>query len=147
MKINSLLLLAVMALLGVSCAMTKTEAAAVAADPTLVGIWYSPFQPDEPNVMSLIEFKNDGTFREEFRKCDGGDFVGYQTESGTWSVTDDVEHINASFINGDPAMAESDYKIVSLTDTERRIRMDPQGFVFVGHRVMAFEFPDCATGT
>src|SRR5882724_8884871 len=117
------------------------------AEPTLVGIWYSPFQPDEPNVMSLIEFKADGTFREEFRKCDNGDFVGFQTEAGTWSVADDVEHIAADVINGDPATAEADYKIVSLTDTERRIRMDPQGFIFVGHRVMTFEFPDCATGT
>jgi len=117
------------------------------AEPTLVGIWYSPFQPDEPNVMSLIEFKADGTFREEFRKCDKGEFVGFQTEAGTWSVSGDIEHINAKVINGDPAMAESDYRIVSLTDTERRIRMDPQGFIFVGHRVPAFEFPACATGT
>jgi hypothetical protein len=118
-----------------------------AADPTLVGIWYSPFQPDEPNVMSLIEFKADGTFQEEFRKCENGEFVGYQTEAGTWSVSDDVEHINAAFINGDPATAQADYKIVALTDTERRIRMDPQGLIFVGHRVPSFEFPNCATGT
>lgn len=117
------------------------------AEPTLVGIWYSPFQPDEPNVMSLIEFNADGTFHEEFRKCDNGDFVGYQTEAGTWSVSDEVEHINANVINGDPATAEADYRIVSLTDTERRIRMDPQGYIFVGHRVMTFEFPECATGT
>jgi Lipocalin-like domain len=139
MKINSPLIFATIALLGLS--------APSVADPTLVGIWYSPFQPDEPNVMSLIEFKTDGTFREEFRKCDKGEFVGYQTEAGTWSVANDVEHINADFINGDRATAQADYKIVSLTDTERRIRMDPQGLVFVGHRVMAFEFPDCATGT
>jgi hypothetical protein len=117
-----------------------------AADPTLVGIWYSPFQPDEPNVMSLIEFRADGTFREEFRKCDGGNFVGYQTESGTWSVTGDIEQIIADQINGDTAKVEGSYKILILTDTERRIRLDPQGYVFIGHRVQNFEFPDCATG-
>jgi hypothetical protein len=117
-----------------------------AADPTLVGIWYSPFQPDEPNVMSLIEFRADGTFREEFRKCDGGNFVGYQTESGTWSVTGDIEQIIADQINGDAAKVEGSYKILILTDTERRIRLDPQGYVFIGHRVQNFEFPDCATG-
>jgi hypothetical protein len=118
------------------------------AEPTLVGIWYSPFQPDEPNVMSLIEFLADGTFHEEFRKCDKGEFVGYQTESGTWSVAGDIEHIKADHINGDPAQAEADYVIVALTDTERRIRMDQSGkmYEFVGHRVMKFEFPDCATG-
>ena len=116
------------------------------AEPTLVGIWYSPFQPDEPNVMSLIEFRADGTFREEFRKCADGNFVGYQTESGTWSVTGDIEQLVSNQINGDAAKVEGNYKILILTDTERRIRLDPQGYVFVGHRVDKFEFPDCATG-
>jgi hypothetical protein len=114
------------------------------AEPTLVGIWFSPFQPDEPGVMSLIEFRADGTFREEFRKCDGGDYVGYQTETGRWSVEGDVEHIIAETINGDRANTTADYKILLLTDTERRIRLDPQGFVFIAHRVQKFEFPDCA---
>ena len=116
------------------------------AEPTLVGIWFSPFQPDEDGVMSLIEFRADGTFREEFRKCDGGDFIGYQTESGTWSVDGDVERIVASEINGDRAMTAAEYKIVLLTDTERRIRLDPQGLMFIAHRVQVFEFPDCANG-
>ena len=114
------------------------------ADPTLVGIWFSPFQPDEDGVMSLIEFRADGTFREEFRKCNGGDYVGYQTETGRWSVEGDVEHIVAENINGDRANTNADYRILLLTDTERRIRLDPQGYVFVGHRVQKFEFPDCA---
>lgn len=116
------------------------------AAPTLVGIWFSPFQPDEEGVMSLIEFRADGTFREEFRKCDGGDYVGYQTESGTWSVAGDVEHLVSEKINGDPANSASDYKIILLTDNERRIRLEPQGYVFIGHRVQKFEFPDCASG-
>jgi hypothetical protein len=136
--IKTLLLPAVMLLLGVAGPAT--------ADPTLVGIWYSPYQPDEPNVMSIIEFREDGTFLEEFRKCEAGDYIGYQKESGTWSVLGGVEHIVADHINGDSARAESDYTIVLLTDTERRIRMEPQGYVFVGHRVEKFEFPACATG-
>jgi len=41
---------------------------------------------------------------------------------------------------------EGSYKILILTDTERRIRLDPQGYVFIGHRVQNFEFPNCATG-
>jgi len=117
------------------------------AEPSLVGIWYSPFQPDEPNVMSMIEFNADGTFHEEFRKCEKGEFVGYYTESGTWSVMGDVEHINADKINGDSAKAEADYTIMMLTETERRIRIEPQGLVFIGHRVTNFKFPNCATGT
>ena len=96
--------------------------------------------------MSLIEFRADGTFHEEFRKCDDGNFIGYQTESGTWSVVGDVEQIVTDRINGDPAKVEGSYKILILTDWERRIRLDPQGYVFIGHRVENFEFPDCATG-
>ncbi len=92
----------------------------------------------------MIEFRADGTFREEFRKCVAGDYIGYQTESGTWSIEGDVEHIIADTINGDTAMSISDYKIVVLTDTERRIRLDPQGYEFIAHRVQKFEFPDCA---
>jgi hypothetical protein len=127
-------------------AATLTLTSPLSAEANMVGIWFSPFQPDEPNVMSLIEFSSDGTFHEEFRKCDNGDFIGYQTESGTWTVIGDVEHIKADMINGSPATAEADYRILMLTDTERRIRMDPQGYVFVGHRVMKFDFPDCPNG-
>jgi hypothetical protein len=132
--------------LGLASLALMTNTAAVGAEPTLVGIWFSPFQPDEEGVMSLIEFRPDGTFREEFRKCDGGDYVGYQTESGTWSVDGNVEHLVSDRINGDPANSASDYKIILLTDNERRIRLDPQGYVFIGHRVQKFEFPDCASG-
>lgn len=132
--------------LGLASLALFANAAPLNAAPTLVGIWFSPFQPDEDGVMSIIEFRADGTFREEFRKCDGGDYVGYQTESGTWSVDGDVEHLVSERINGDPANSASDYKIILLTDNERRIRLDPQGYVFVGHRVQKFEFPDCASG-
>jgi hypothetical protein len=118
----------------------------LSAEPSFVGIWYSAFQPDEPNVMSLIEFKADGTFFEEFRKCQGGDYIGYQTESGTWSVADGVEHIKADMINGSPTNVQDTYKIELLTDSERRIRLDPEGYIFVGHRVAKFEFPACPSG-
>jgi Lipocalin-like domain len=119
---------------------------ALSAEASFVGIWYSAFQPDEPNVMSLIEFKADGTFHEEFRKCQSGDYIGYQTESGTWSVSDGVEHIKADMINGTPANVQDTYKIELLTDSERRIRLDPEGYIFVGHRVAKFEFPACPNG-
>lgn len=133
-------------LLGLASLGLVANAAPLNAAPTFVGIWFSPFQPDEDGVMSLIEFRADGTFREEFRKCNGGDYVGYQTESGTWSVDGDVEHLISDRINGDPASSASDYKIILLTDSERRIRLDPQGYIFIGHRVQKFEFPDCASG-
>jgi hypothetical protein len=114
------------------------------AQPSFVGIWYSAFQPDEPGVISLIEFKADGTFYEEFRKCMNGEFVGYQYESGTWSVTDGVERVMVKMINGAEASVEDNYSVELLTDSERRIRMADH--VFVSHRVAKFEFPNCPTG-
>jgi len=129
---------------GLAALVLTGAALSLRADPTLVGIWFSPFQPDEDGVMSLIEFRADGSFREEFRKCDGGDYIGYQTETGRWSVEGDVEHITAETVNGDRSGTTADYRILLLTDTERRIRLDPQGYVFIAHRVQKFEFPDCA---
>jgi hypothetical protein len=116
------------------------------AEPTFVGIWYSANQPDEPDVMSLIEFQADGTFREEFRKCENGNVVGFQTESGTWTVKDGFDRLMVTMLNGEAAPINGLYRVVALTDTERRIRMEPDGLEFVSHRVSKFEFPDCPSG-
>jgi len=116
------------------------------AEPSFVGIWYSGNQPDEPGVLSLIEFKEDGTFREEFRKCEDGTVVGFQTESGTWSVKDGVERLRVDMLNGEAAQIDGVYAVMKLTDTERHVRMEPDGHLFVSHRVSAFEFPDCPSG-
>jgi hypothetical protein len=117
-----------------------------AAGPSFVGIWYGAYQPDEPNVMSMIEFRADGSFREEFRKCEHGEVVGYYYETGTWSFVDGVERTMTNRINGQPAQSEGTYVVDVLTDTERRIHLQEKGLVFVSHRVAKFEFPACATG-
>jgi hypothetical protein len=116
------------------------------AEPTFVGVWYSANQPDEPGVMSLIEFRADGTFREEFRKCENGSVVGFQEESGTWSVKDGVERLTVERLNGDEVQIDGTYSVELLTDSERRIRMLPDGLLFVSHRVSKFEFPECPSG-
>jgi hypothetical protein len=120
---------------------------AAAQDASMVGIWFSAFQPDEPGVMSLIEFDANGTFREEFRKCENGDVVGAYYETGKWSLMDGVEHVTVEMINGERAKAEDMYMVEMLTDAERRIRLEPQGLVFTSRRVAKFEFPACANGT
>ena len=121
-------------------------AAPASAEPSFVGIWYSGNQPDEPGVLSLMEFREDGTFREEFRKCENGTVVGFQTESGSWSVTDGVERLRVDMLNGEAAQIDGVYTVMRLTDTERHVRMDPDGHLFVSHRVSKFEFPDCPSG-
>jgi hypothetical protein len=126
--------------------MATLLAAPASAEPSFVGIWYSGNQPDEPGVLSLIEFRADGTFREEFRKCEDGNVVGFQTESGTWTVKDGIERLNVDMLNGEKVQIDGIYTVMLLTDTERRVRMEPEGLVFVSHRVSAFEFPDCPSG-
>ena len=126
--------------------MATLLAAPASAEPSFVGIWYSGNQPDEPGVLSLIEFREDGTFREEFRKCENGNVVGFQTESGTWTVKDGIERLNVDMLNGEKVQIDGVYTVMVLTDTERRVRMEPEGLVFVSHRVSAFEFPDCPSG-
>jgi hypothetical protein len=126
--------------------MAMLLAAPASAEPRFVGIWYSGNQPDEPGVLSLIEFREDGTFREEFRKCENGNVAGFQTESGTWTVKDGIERLNVDTLNGEKVQIEGVYTVMLLTDTERRVRMEPDGLVFVSHRVSTFEFPDCPSG-
>ena len=121
-------------------------AAPASAEPSFVGIWYSGNQPDEPGVLSLIEFREDGTFREEFRKCENGKVAGFQTESGTWTVKDGIERLNVDTLNGEKVQIDGVYTVMLLTDAERRVRMEPDGLVFVSHRVSTFDFPDCPSG-
>jgi len=96
--------------------------------------------------MSLIEFSVDGTFREEFVKCVDGKVAGFQFQSGKWTLENGVEHTITDMINGDATMVEDTYRVEVLTDTQRRIRMEPQGHVFESIRVEEFVFPDCAMG-
>jgi hypothetical protein len=49
-------------------------------------------------------------------------------------------------LNDERVQIEGVYTVMLLTDTERRVRMEPEGLVFVSHRVSKFEFPDCPSG-
>jgi hypothetical protein len=133
-------------IVSLACLAVGAGLAARAAEPSFVGIWFSPNQPDEPGVMSLIEFKADGTFREEFRKCEKGEVVGFQTQSGTWSLENDIEKTVTDRINGETTQVEDIYRVELLTPTQRRIRMEGMNLSFSSLRVEEFRFPDCATG-
>lgn len=116
------------------------------AEASLVGIWFSAGQPDEDGVMSLIEFKQDGTFREEFRKCEKGEVVGFQMQSGLWTLENGIEKTITDKINGDSVHVEDVYTLEVLTDTQRRVRLMSPDLAFTSIRVQRFEFPDCASG-
>ena len=115
----------------------------VATNASFVGNWYGIGEPDDPDIFYIDSYHADGTFNSEYRKCEKGKLIYSQTQSGRWSVADGVEHVTAEMINGTPAKVEDTYKVELLTDSERRIRLDPQGYVFVGHRVASFDFPAC----
>ena len=117
-----------------------------AESASMVGIWFSAFQPDEPGVMSLIEFEADGTFHEEFRKCENGEGVGAYFETGKWTLMDGIERITVETINGERARNEDQYVVELLTDAERRIKLESQGLTFISRRIAKWEFPSCATG-
>jgi hypothetical protein len=129
-----------------ACIAAGASLAVRAAEPSLAGIWFSAGQPDEPGVMSLIEFKDDGTFREEFRKCENGEVVGFQTQSGTWSLANGVEKTVTGRINGEETRVEDTYRVELLTPTQRRIRLEGMNLVFSSIRVEEFRFPACPTG-
>jgi hypothetical protein len=129
-----------------AAALSSLGVAHAASEPSFIGIWYSAGQPDEPGVMTLIEFKADGTFHEEFRKCEKGEVTGYQTQSGTWSVENGVERMVTDTINGETTRVEGLYRVELLTGTQRRVRLESQNLVFNSIRVEEFRFPDCATG-
>ena len=84
---------------------------------------------------------------EEFRKCENGEVVGAYFESGKWSLMDGIERIVVETINGERSHNEDAYTVEMLTDTERRVRLQSQDYVFASRRVSKFEFPACPTGT
>ena len=109
----------------------------------LQGKWYAYFAADDgDNIhhrLYVLENASTDPMQGEWT------FKGQINDStNKWAIDGDVEHVVAETINGNRANTSSDYKILVLTDTERRIRLDPQGYIFIGHRVQKFEFPDCA---
>ena len=116
------------------------------AAPSTIGIWYGEGQPDDPKVLQLIEFRANGTFVAEFRKYDGCKVLYRQRESGTWTVDGTRKRMITQRIDGQPADFDDSYTIDRLTQTEQRVRHEPDGFAFDMKRVEKFEFPTCFYG-
>ena len=112
----------------------------------MLGIWYSTGQPFDPNVVSLTDFRADGTFTAEFRKYDGCRVTFDQRESGTWTTGAGSKRMITLKVNGQPAYFDDEYKIEQLTDAEQRIYSAKLNYVFVEQRVQKFQFPACYYG-
>ena len=120
-------------------------AAAPAFAFELAGIWYGRGQPDDPDVVSLVELKADGTFRSEFRKYDKCKLLWRQTETGTWTAEGASQHFVVQTVDDRPVHIDEFYTTDMLSNTEQHVRLADEAFMFMEHRVAAFEFPDCLT--
>jgi hypothetical protein len=127
-------------------ALLGSQAAPAADDPALVGIWYGFGEPDDPAIVYIDSYHEDGTYNAEFRKCEHGEVIWRQTASGKWSVKDRVLTMVSDTVNGMPERYENSYAMVSLSGTEFRARLADPDFLFIERRISKFEFPPCYIG-
>ena len=121
-------------------------AVSAAAPPALVGNWYGVGEPDDPNVSYIDAYQADGTFHSEFRRCEKGEVVWHQTETGKWSVRNGVLRMISDTIDGKPDVFDNSYTIELQTPNEFRARLHQPDFLFIERRIPKFEFPPCYIG-
>jgi hypothetical protein len=114
-----------------------------AAAPFLVGSWFGQGQPHDKSEMWLAHMGGDGTFRAQFRACIHGNASdSYQT--GTWSLTGDIETIHLANVDGYPISRVDVYRILAHTAQKQTYRYEATGFVYNSNRVdEKFEMPSC----
>jgi hypothetical protein len=123
------------------------EAAPAADKSPFVGNWYGVGEPDDPSISYIDSYRADGTFNSEFRKCEKGEVVWRQTETGKWTVVSGVLRMVSDTIDGKPARFDNTYAIESATANEFHARLRDPDFLFIEKRIAKFEFPPCYVGT
>ena len=111
-----------------------------------VGNWYGVGEPDDSSISYIDSYRADGTFHSEFRKCERGEVVWHQTETGKWSVSNGVLRMISDTIDGKPERFENSYTVESVTGDEFRARLRTPNFLFIERRLPKFEFPPCYVG-
>jgi len=121
------------------------------ADP--VGIWYGEGQPQDPDILYLDQFNEDGTFKSEFRKYDRCEVLWRQIEEGRWSQEGDVIITHTHSLNGiallpeEIAKAKQEYRVESASSTKLELRHLESDYLFVEYRFPSFEFFVCGVGS
>jgi hypothetical protein len=116
------------------------------ATSPFVGFWYGVGEPDDPSISYIDSYHADGTFNSEFRKCEKGEVVWHQTESGKWSVVDNVLRMVSDIIDGKKTKFDNSYVIESRTRDEFHAHLHDPDYLFVEKRIPKFEFPPCYVG-
>jgi hypothetical protein len=111
-----------------------------------VGNWYGVGEPDDSSISYIDSYRADGTFHSEFRKCERGEVVWHQTETGKWSLSKGVLRMVSDTINGKPERFENSYTVELAAGDEFRARLHEPGFLFIERRLPKFEFPPCYVG-
>ena len=111
-----------------------------------VGNWYGVGEPDDPSISYIDAYQPDGTFHSEFRKCERGEVVWHQTETGKWSLTNGVLRMISDTIDGKPERFENSYTVEVASGDEFRARLHAPNFLFIERRLPKFEFPPCYVG-
>ena len=111
-----------------------------------VGNWYGVGEPDDPSISYIDSYQADGTFHSEFRKCERGEVVWHQTETGKWSVSNGVLRMISDTIDGKPDRFDNSYTVEVASGDEFRARLQDPGFLFIERRLAKFEFPPCYVG-
>ena len=122
-------------------------AGARAAEFTFIGNWYGVGEPDDPSISYIDSYSADGTFHSEFRKCQRGEVVWRQTETGKWSVAKGVLTMISDTIDGKPERFDNSYRLEFADSGEFHARLMRPDYLFIEKRLAKFEFPPCYVGS
>ena len=122
------------------------QSAEGADKPFFIGNWYGVGEPDDPSISYIDSYQADGTFHSEFRKCERGEVVWHQTETGKWSLANGVLRMISDTIDGKPERFENSYTVEVASGDEFRARLQAMNFLFIERRLPKFEFPPCYVG-
>jgi hypothetical protein len=124
-----------------------TTAAAPGTTANFVGNWYGVGEPDDPSISYIDAYSADGTFHSEFRKCQRGEVVWHQTETGKWSMANGTLRMISDTIDGKPDRFDNSYRVELTDQNEFHARLMQPSFLFVEKRISKFEFQPCYVGS
>ncbi len=132
---------------GFAAAVLMLAGEANAAEFSFVGNWYGVGEPDDPSISYIDSYSSDGTFHSEFRKCQRGEVVWHQTETGKWSVSNGFLRMVSDTIDGKPERFDNSYRLEFMGGNEFHARLMQPDYLFVEKRLAKFEFPPCYVGS
>jgi len=103
-------------------------------------------EPDDPSISYIDAYRADGTFNSEFRKCEKGEVVWRQTETGKWSFERGVLRMVSETIDGKKSVFDNSYTVEATMKDEFHARLKDPNYLFIEKRIVKFEFPPCYVG-